>query len=40
MNSLAELCSQYALSNSIITGWLKKTKPVGVDKNTTLTVFT
>jgi transposase len=35
--SLAELSSEYALSKSTITGWLKKNKPISVDKNTTIT---
>jgi transposase len=35
--SLAELSSEYALSKSTITGWLKKNKPIAVDKNTTIT---
>ena len=35
--SLAELSSEYALSKSTITGWLKKNKPITVDKNTTIT---
>jgi transposase len=35
--SLAELSSEYALSKSTITGWTKKSKPIVVDKNTTIT---
>lgn len=35
--SLAELSSEYALSKSTITGWIKKNKPVAVDKDTTVT---
>jgi len=35
--SLAELSSEYALSKSTITGWIKKNKPITVDKNTTIT---
>lgn len=35
--SLAELSSEYALSKSTISGWVKKNKPVAVDKNTTIT---
>lgn len=35
--SLAELNSEYAVSKSTITGWVKKNKPVSVDKNTTIT---
>ena len=31
--SLAELNSEYAVSKSTITGWVKKNKPVSVDKN-------
>lgn len=36
--SLVELSSEYALSKSTISGWIKKNKPVVVDKNTTITV--
>ena len=36
--SLAELSSEYALSKSTITGWIKKNKVVTVDKGTTVTV--
>jgi transposase len=35
--SLAELSSEYALSKSTITGWVKKNKPIDVDKDTTIT---
>lgn len=35
--SLAELSSEYGISKSTITGWLKKVKPVTVDKDTTIT---
>jgi Transposase. len=35
--SLAELSSEYSLSKSTITGWIKKNKPVAVDKDTTIT---
>lgn len=35
--SLAELSSEYALSKSTITGWIKKNKPIAVDKSTTIT---
>jgi Transposase. len=35
--SLAELSSEYGLSKSTITGWVKKVKPVTVDKDTTIT---
>lgn len=35
--SLADLSSEYAVSKSTITGWVKKNKPVTVDKNTTIT---
>jgi len=35
--SLAELSSEYAVSKSTITGWVKKNKPVTVDKDTTIT---
>lgn len=35
--SLAELNSEYAVSKSTITGWIKKNKPIAVDKNTTIT---
>lgn len=34
--SLAELSSEYALSKSTITGWIKKNKPIAVDKDTTI----
>ena len=35
--SLAELSSGYAVSKSTITGWVKKNKPIAVDKDTTVT---
>ena len=35
--SLAELSSEYALSKSTITGWIKKNKIIAIDKNTTVT---
>lgn len=35
--SLSELSSEYALSKSTITGWVKKNKPISVDKDTTIT---
>lgn len=35
--SLANLSSEYAVSKSTITGWVKKNKPVTMDKNTTIT---
>ena len=35
--SLAELSSEYALSKSTISGWVKKKKSVTVDKNITIT---
>ncbi|TJX55606.1 transposase [Soehngenia saccharolytica] len=35
--SLAELSSEYALSKSTITGWIKKNKPITVDKDTKIT---
>lgn len=35
--SLAELSSEYALSKSTINGWIKKNKPIAVDKGTTIT---
>ncbi|OPJ57346.1 transposase [Clostridium oryzae] len=35
--SLTELSSEYAVSKSTITGWVKKNKPVTVDKDTTIT---
>lgn len=35
--SLAELNSEYAVSKSTIIGWIKKNKPVSVDKDTTIT---
>ena len=34
--SLAELSSEYAVSKSTITGWIKKNKPIPVDKDTTI----
>jgi len=36
--SLAELNSEYALSKSTIIGWINKSKPITVDKKTTITV--
>jgi transposase len=35
--SLAELSSEYALSKSTISGWIKKNKPVVADKGKTIT---
>lgn len=35
--SLAELSSEYAISKSTITGWIKKNKSIAVDKNKTIT---
>ncbi len=35
--SLADLSSEYALSKSTISGWIKKNKPITVDKDTTIT---
>jgi transposase len=35
--SLSELSSEYALSKSTISDWIKKNKPIAVDKNTTIT---
>lgn len=35
--SLTELSSEYAVSKSTITGWIKKNKPVSVDKDTIIT---
>ncbi|ERI92767.1 transposase [Clostridiales bacterium oral taxon 876 str. F0540] len=35
--SLAELSSEYGISKSTITGWLKKAKPVAVGKDSTIT---
>jgi len=35
--SLAELSSEYGISKSTITGWVKKSKPIIVDKDTTIT---
>lgn len=35
--SLAELSSEYAVSKSTITGWIKKKKPVNIDKDKTIT---
>ncbi|MBU5299054.1 transposase [Clostridium sporogenes] len=34
---LSELSSEYAISKSTITGWIKKNKPVSVDKDTIIT---
>lgn len=34
--SLAELSSEYAVSKSTITGWIKKNKPISVDRDTTI----
>lgn len=36
--SLAELSSEYALSKSTISGWIKKNNPITVDKGCTITV--
>jgi transposase len=36
--SVTELSGEYALSKSTISGWIKKNKPIAVDKNTTVTV--
>lgn len=35
--SLAELSSEYILSKSTISGWVKKKKSITLDKNTTIT---
>jgi transposase len=35
--SLEELNSEYGISKSTITGWVKKAKPITVDKDTTIT---
>lgn len=35
--TLAELSSEYDISKSTISGWIKKAKPVTIDKNTTVT---
>ena len=35
--SLAALSSEYALSKSTITGWIKKNNIIAIDKNTTVT---
>ncbi|WP_418222801.1 IS3 family transposase [Clostridium isatidis] len=35
--SLAELSSEYGISKSTINGWIKKAKPITVDKDTTIT---
>lgn len=35
--SLAELSSEYGISKSTITGWVKKVKPITVDKDITMT---
>jgi len=35
--TLAELSSEYGVAKSTITGWVKKAKPVVVDKDTTVT---
>ncbi len=34
--SLTELSSEYALSKSTITIWIKKKQPITIDKNTTI----
>ncbi|ABY95032.1 hypothetical protein Teth39_1380 [Thermoanaerobacter pseudethanolicus ATCC 33223] len=37
--SLSELSSEYGISKSTISGWLKKAKPINIDnKGTTITV--
>jgi transposase len=35
--SLSELNREYAVAKSTITGWVKKSKPIAVDKNTIIT---
>ena len=35
--NLTDLSSEYGISKSAISGWLKKEKPVTVDKDTTIT---
>lgn len=35
--TLAELNSEYGVAKSTITGWVKKAKPITVDKDTTIT---
>jgi transposase len=35
--NLTELSSEYGISKSTIIGWLKKAKPVTMDKDTTIT---
>lgn len=35
--TLATLSSEYGISKSTIIGWLKKAKPVAIDKNATIT---
>lgn len=35
--TLAELNSEYGVAKSTITGWIKKTKPVAIDKDKTVT---
>jgi transposase len=35
--NLTDLSSEYGISKSTISGWLKKEKPVTVDKDTTIT---
>lgn len=37
--SLSELSSEYGISKSTISCWLKKSKPISVDKDTTITAF-
>jgi transposase len=34
---LSELSSEYGISKSTITGWVKKAKPIIMDKDTTIT---
>jgi transposase len=34
---LSELSSEYGISKSTIAGWVKKAKPIIVDKDTTIT---
>ena len=35
--TLAELSSEYGVSKSTISGWINKSKPIQIDKDTTVT---
>jgi len=35
--TISELSSEYGISKSTISGWIKKAKPITIDKDTTVT---